>query len=401
MKAVELFAGAGGLALGVARAGFRHALLVEYDRDACSTLRANTELLGCLASSMREVDSREVDYTAFRGCDLVVGGPPCQPFSLGGKHHGPLDDRDMFPEAVRAVREIRPRAFLFENVKGLLRRSFQPYFRYITLQLRYPGLPRLEREDWTQHAARLETVARSKMSAPLEYEVHVRLLNAADYGVPQHRERVFIVGTRSDLGVRWSFPEPTHSREALIRDQSSCGTYWSRHGLLQPNAAAQKGRLPKSDGYQLGIEPVRLPWRTVRDAIGHLQAPDRTRPDPNNQLVEGARSYRGHTGSRLDQPSKTLKAGDHGVPGGENTLAISDGSVRYFTVRECACIQTFPEDYRFEGSWTERMRQIGNAVPPLLAQTVAARLGDLLTRQAPSTECNQPRSLAASAALRP
>ena len=122
------------------------------------------------------------------------------------------------------------------------------------------------------------------------------------------------------------------------------------------------------------------PWRTVRDAICDL-------PDPetkaalgisNHVFQGGARSYPGHTGSPYDLPAKTLKAGDHGVPGGENMLVIDDGSVRYFTVRESARIQTFPDGFKFHGSWTETMRQLGNAVPVLLAQCVASSVAEKL-----------------------
>ena len=98
----------------------------------------------------------------------------------------------------------------------------------------------------------------------------------------------------------------------------------------------------------------------------------------NHRLQSGAKSYVGHTGSPLDLPAKTLKAGDHGVPGGENMLVNPDGSVRYFTVRESARLQTFPDGFYFHGSWTETMRQLGNAVPVLLARTVAASVAEKL-----------------------
>ncbi len=118
-----------------------------------------------------------------------------------------------------------------------------------------------------------------------------------------------------------------------------------------------------------------LPWKTVRDAISDLPDPREGDHSPriaNHWLNPGARVYPGHNGSPLDDPAKVLKAGDHGVPGGENMLAYPDGEVRYFTVRECARLQTFPDEYVFMGSWTETMRQLGNAVPTLLGKVIAA-----------------------------
>jgi DNA (cytosine-5)-methyltransferase 1 len=117
----------------------------------------------------------------------------------------------------------------------------------------------------------------------------------------------------------------------------------------------------------------RLPWLTVRDAISDLGEPARNKSSvlfPNHVLQTGAKSYPGHTGSPLDEPAKTLKAGDHGVPGGENMVRFPNGEVRYFTVRESCRLQTFPDEYVFEGSWSENMRQLGNAVPVTLGEVV-------------------------------
>jgi DNA (cytosine-5)-methyltransferase 1 len=124
----------------------------------------------------------------------------------------------------------------------------------------------------------------------------------------------------------------------------------------------------------------KAPWRTVRDAIADLPDPETKAAlkVPNHMFQGGARSYPGHTGSPLDLPAKTLKAGDHGVPGGENMLVKANGDVRYFTVRESARIQTFPDGFRFHGSWSETMRQLGNAVPVLLAQRVASSVAEKL-----------------------
>ena len=306
---------------------------------------------------------------------VVSGGPPCLPFSLGGKHGGHTDERDMFPEAVRAVRELRPKAFIFENVKGLMRQTFADYFEYVLLQLTHPSFARRSMESWREHCARLEKYHTSQRNLP-QYNVVFRLLNAADYGVPQRRERVFFVGFRSDLGVEWSFPEGEHTEDALLRSQWLSGDYWERHRI------AKKDRPKLSERQLARVERLRTdylfrtgekPWLTVRDATSDLPDPE-TKPTngvTNHTLNIGARSYPGHTGSPLDEPAKTLKAGDHGVPGGENMLSRADGSARYFTVREAARLQTFPDDYVFCGAWTEAMRQLGNAVPVRLAETVA------------------------------
>jgi DNA (cytosine-5)-methyltransferase 1 len=379
MNSIELFAGAGGLAMGMANAGFHHCGLVEWNPYACQTIRENPQRYSDAEGKwlLHEADARQVDYRTL-GTDVAVisGGPPCQPFSLGGKHGGRSDTRDMFPEAVRSVREIGPKAFVFENVKGLLRQNFASYLEYIVLQLTYPSITRDLDESWESHLARLE---RHHTAAPVveetTYKVLFRLLNSANYGVPQKRERVFIVGFRSDLDIEWSFPEPTHSEDALLRSMWITGEYWERHKIARtrrPTLPAKLApRVAKIAAQGLGLDT--LPWVTVRDAIADL-------PDPvnkprnkilNHVYIPGARSYPGHTGSPLDEPAKTLKAGDHGVPGGENMIAMPDGTVRYFTIREAARIQTFPDDYMFHGSWGEIMRQLGNAVPVKLAEVVA------------------------------
>jgi DNA (cytosine-5)-methyltransferase 1 len=386
MRSVELFAGAGGLAMGMANAGFRHAAVIEWNRDACETFRENQRHHAHAVEGwpLIEGDVRHIDYSQLTKDVMVVsGGPPCQPFSLGGKHGGFRDDRDMFPEAVRAVRELRPRAFIFENVKGLLRQTFANYFEYVILQMSHPSFIRKKSESWQEHRARLERHHTAKRGRA-EYNVVFRLVNAADYGVPQKRERVFIVGFRSDLDAKWSFPEATHSEDSLLHAQWVTGEYWDLHKIAarrRPKRARRhEGRVARLRNESL-ID-TRSRWRTVRDAIGDLPNPERGRGGgvgvANHIVNPGARSYPGHTGSPLDEPAKTLKAGDHGVPGGENMLARPDGSIRYFTVREAARLQTFPDGYVFQGAWSEAMRQLGNAVPVKLAESIASTVARTL-----------------------
>lgn len=356
MRSVELFTGCGGLALGLARAGFRHDLMVEWNVDAVETILHNR------AKGIEHVehwpiirsDVREIDWTRYAGVDLVAGGPPCQPFSIGGKHRGDDDHRDMWPQAIRAVREIRPRAFLFENVRGLIRPKFAPYLQSIVGGLTKPG-------------------------SDLRYEVKVIQVNAADFGAAQKRHRVIIAGVRSDLGAD-PFPmlSPTHGRDRLLWEQFVTGSYWQEHDIrrsldsFDPIDAGAVRRLRER-----GVEPRLKRWVTVRDKLRGLGEP--TGSD-NHVFQPGAKVYKGHTGSPLDQPAKALKAGDHGVPGGENMMLLPRGAVRYFSTREAARLQGLPDDYEFPRSWTESMRQLGNAVPSELAEVVGLWMASILTR---------------------
>jgi DNA (cytosine-5)-methyltransferase 1 len=388
MNSIELFAGAGGLGLGIEKAGFVPSLVIERDADACATVRFNfsRKRNGHTSWPLHEVDVRHFDFSGF----VVSGGPPCQPFSIGGRHRGFNDSRDMFPEAARVVRTVRPKVFIFENVRGLLRRSFAKYFEYVILQLTYPEIVSVKEENWIEHLSRLERHHTKGENRGLHYRVTFRLVNAADYGVAQKRERVVIVGFRSDIGEHWSFPPATHSEDALLFSQWVTNEYWDLHRIARkcrPLITAETARRAMKMEEPKGIDR----WQTVRDAISGLPKPGGVEKAEvlNHRFQPGARVYSGHTGSLLDFPAKTLKAGDHGVPGGENMLALADGSVRYFTVRESARLQTFPDWFAFPCSWTESMRQIGNAVPVRLSEIIAKSVLDVLQRhQARSTHGN-------------
>jgi DNA (cytosine-5)-methyltransferase 1 len=327
---VELFAGCGGLALGVEQAGFRHLCLNEFDARACDTLVANgaTQIDSpgddAAAWPLVRGDCHGIDWTPLRGqVDLLAGGPPCQPFSIGGIHRGTNDPRNLWGEAARALREMEPKAFLFENVRGLARPKFRPFFDAVVEDLEGAG-----------------------------YDVAWTTVNAANYGVPQLRWRVFVVGFRRDLDMEWTFPAETHSRSVLV--------------------AAQSGE-PVTNGL--------APWRTLRDALSGLPEPIDGMEHPsiaNHIGVPGARPYLGHSGSTLDLPAKSVKAGVHGCPGGEHMTAFRDGTYRYWTVRETARVQGFPDRWTFVGPRSEAMRQIGNAVPVPLARVFAERIAQTL-----------------------
>lgn len=378
LSSLELFTGAGGLALATHNAGFRHRALFEWNKDACETLRFNAagaavRGLSHWRGKVHEGDVSTVDFSCFSETDLVAGGPPCQPFSLGGKHKGMEDRRDMIPHFIRAVRQVQPRAFIMENVRGLARKSFATYLNYCILQLTYPEIERAARGDWKDHMARLQRHHTSSPKQGLHYNVVLNVLNAADYGVPQVRERLFVVGFRNDINAKWSFPTPTHSQDALLYSKWITGEYWAINSLPQESPPISlRGRLEQLK--KAGSPLLTKPWKTIREAISDLPEPFHGRDENgtifNHRFQPGARPYPGHTGSPIDGPSKTLKAGGHGVPGGENMIETA-GRYRYLTVREAARIQNFPDAWHFKGAWSEAMRQLGNAVPVGLAEAVA------------------------------
>lgn len=397
---IELFTGAGGLAMAVHQAGFRHLLAAEIDSRACATLRANiAEPYDPEARQATELDSpwpliegdiREVGFDRWQGqVDVIAAGVPCQPWSLGGVHKGIGDPRNLWPEFFRAIRETGPRAVIAENVKGLLRPSFRPYYEYILNELRAPFEERVDGEDWRDHDKRLrKAIDKNTGDLAERYDVRHLLVNAADYGVPQVRWRVFVIGFRRDLGVEaWEFPKPTHSEVALLRAQAD-GSYWERH------------RIPKRWRHTPGVVLTRqhdgeaAPWRTLRDALARpteLGEPIGDKMEHPKYLHHygwpGAREYPGHTPNELDRPAKTVNRGVHGVPGGETVLRRQDGSIRYMTVREVARVMTFPDHWRLAGPRGEQMRQLGNAVPVALGHVMANAVAETLRpRRTPQPE---------------
>lgn len=380
---LELFSGGGGLAVGLNTAGFSPISHYEYDAHACKTLRLNTaSATPTVSGPVYDSDALKIEWQQILDWGhikppvrLLAGGAPCQPFSLGGKHKAHHDGRNLFPEVVRAIRSLKPRAVLLENVRGLLRKGFRPYFDYILKQLECPSIAPQPNELWQNHYDRIRKHQCSVGYLP-EYHVQWRLFDSADFGVPQNRFRVFIVAVAEGLPL-YRFPQTTHSREALLWEQES-GAYWKRHGIRKPKSLFGKSAPNPND--------AKLPWVTVRDALYGLPAPALRQEDSamNHWVIPGARHYAGHGGSDLDWPSKTIKAGVHGVPGGENTLIDDEGKLRYYTLREAARIQTFPDNHFFEGARIHVTRQIGNAVPCKLAAAVARPLFELLRQDATS-----------------
>ncbi len=316
---IELFAGGGGMALGLEEAGVRDLAFVEYDHQACETLRANRPKWNVI-----EADVHNVDFTPWSGqIDLVSGGAPCQAFSYAGKKLGFGDTRGtLFAEFARCVREARPRMFLFENVRGLLS------------------------HDKGRTFATIKHVFES-----LGYDVQYRVLNAAYYGVGQKRERLIVIGVRGDLKdtVRFEYPEPedhmTTLRDALKDVPDSPGQTYS------PAKAAVMRLVPPGGCW------VDLPDDVARAYMG--------------------RSYYSGGGRRgmarriaWDEPCLTLTTS----PSQKQTERCHPDETRPFTVREYARIQAFPDDWEFSGGLGDQYRQIGNAVPVELARRVGVQV---------------------------
>ncbi|MGW1258420.1 DNA cytosine methyltransferase [Streptomyces sp. NPDC002513] len=411
---VELFAGGGGLAMAVHAAGFRPLLVNELAPRACQSLRDNPPDPTDPEKAWPLVpgDVSDISFTdhVTEEVDVLAGGPPCQPFSLGGVHKGTEDKRNMFPEMFRAIQEMRPKAVICENVRGLLRPSFKPYFNYILNELTLPFERRDKNATWEEHNDALEKAIANESVDPSErYVVKAMEVNAADYGVPQIRNRVIIVAFRADLGVNWGefMPKETHSYESLIHSMREGGPYWTERHKDVPADVRKRviANLPELDYENKKVkEKLQLePWRTLRDAIAGIDEnegkplPYVTEEAVKKKLVvrdipdhvgwPGARMYSGHTPNVLDRPAKTVKAGVHGVPGGESVMQLDDPNFvnegggtgyRYMTVRETARVMTFPDRWILDGPRGEKMRQLGNAVPVKLGTVFSKAVADAL-----------------------
>lgn len=285
IKSAELFAGGGGLVLGTGLAGAHHVALAEWNRWACDTLRNNQAEGYPLLQGARvfEGDVRDIDWAeAAQGVDLLAGGPPCQPFSSGGLSRAADDPRDMFPAMTDAIQQVQPRAFIVENVKGLTRTAFAEYYSYIKLRLTYPTLRAKEGESWVEHLERLRSMDNHGSAADLSYRLVDTVVDAADYGVPQHRHRVFLVGFRADVIDGWSFPAPTHSGAALRaaairRHHPVWNTYLDGLGNHDPGKGRYEGMKPLWDH----LHPGR-PWATKLKA---------QRPETPDEVATNVLSY--------------------------------------------------------------------------------------------------------------
>ncbi len=302
LTCVEICAGAGGQALGLHLAGFEHLALVEFEADYCEVLKQNMPEWNVICA-----DVHNFDGTSYQGIDLLAGGVPCPPFSVASKQLGKDDERDLFPEAIRLVAEMKPRAVMLENVRGFLDPKFSEYREYI-----------------------VETIEK------LGYKVHIKLLNACDYGVPQLRPRVVIVGIRNDIKTEFEYPE--------------------EHGELAPTVGDTLRDLMGANGWS-GLDE----WVAGADKI----APT---------IVGGSKK---HGGPDLG-PARARKAwAELGVDGkgiaNEAPAADFEGMPR-LTKEMVALIQGFPPEWTFGKRKTAACRMIGNAFPPPVAKAVGLEI---------------------------
>lgn len=322
LNAIDLFAGAGGLSLGLHLAGWYVTDAFEFDTQAVHTYQNNFD-----GTNVIKADVREIDFSSYRGIDLVVGGPPCQPFSVAGKQLASADSRDMVPHFVRAIQQSQPKAFMMENVAGLLTRKHHHYVANTIAEFESAG-----------------------------YDVDVCLLDAACFGVPQHRKRVFFVGTQHGQ-LSFDFPHSTHGDDlsplVTVEDalksvpddepNNAIVTY-AKRPVLRPSPWA--GMLVNGKGRPLNLTE---PSRTIPATAG------------------GNRTH------ILDPDGVLLKYHQYLMQGGKPRSGIVDG-VRRITVRESARLQSFPDSFCFLGTRSSQYKQVGNAVPPLLAYALGKSL---------------------------
>ena len=329
-NSIELFAGAGGLAIGLERAGLHAIALNEFDKDACNTLRLNRPHWNVL-----EGDIRNVDFSSYIDVDFVSGGFPCQAFSYAGNQRGFEDTRGtLFFEFARVIQEVQPKVFLGENVRGLL-----------------------------EHDSG-KTLATIKASiADLGYTlIDPKVLKAIFFRVPQKRERLFLIAVRNDLiqFAKFNWPSP-YKRVMVLRDALKAGELYSSD---VPDSGGQA--YPTRKKAIMDLVPPGGYWRNLPDYV---------------QREYMQKSYflgGGKTGMarRLswDEPSLTLTC----APAQNQTERCHPEETRPLKVREYARIQTFPDDWEFAGSMSSQYKQIGNAVPVNLAYAVGCSIVGLL-----------------------
>lgn len=302
MRIVSLFSGAGGLDLGLCKAGHEIIWAIDIDKDAVQTYREN------ISDNILLGDVTAIDFNSLPDCDVIVGGFPCQGFSIANRKRNISDERNLlYKSFYNAIKIKKPRFFIAENVKGILSLGQGIVVSQIIADFKDAG-----------------------------YNVNLSLINMADYGIPQTRQRVIFLGERIDLtNTHFAWPDKTHSKDGKS--------------------------LPK--------------WVSMKEAISHFPEPAEDCCYPNHVCSSykiSVKNFTGHRRSDPDKPSPTILARGNG---GGGVVAIPHyNGVRRLTIRESAAIQTFPDDFRFFGTMSSCYRQIGNAVPVHFAYLMGKQL---------------------------
>lgn len=316
ITAIELFAGAGGFALGMEQAGIKTLAYVECDKKACMTLRHNRPEWNVI-----EEDIRKTDFSPYKGIDLVTGGFPCQTFSYAGKRMGFDDVRGtLFYEYARCIKETNPKAFIAENVKGLLTHDKGKTFQTII-----------------------------SVFGELGYRIQYRILNACYFGVGQKRERVIIIGIRNDIDVSYEYPKEEEKQTTLRDALKNCPVSTGAH-------------YPEKKRKVLELVPAGGCW---------VDLPEKVAMEYMGKSYYSGGGRRGMA-KRMswDEPCLTLTCS----PMQKQTERCHPDETRPFTVREYARIQSFPDGWEFCGTDTDKYRQIGNAVPVELSRRICANM---------------------------
>lgn len=325
---IDLFCGAGGLSLGLEAGGLDCVAAVEVNRDACDTFSSRHT-----TARLYDGPIQKVNFSTYKGVPLIVGGPPCQPFSAGGKGLAAGDARDMIPQFLRAVKEAVPKGFLMENVPGLAGPNHRTYL-----------------------ASALSEFAK------LGYSIACEVVNAAEYGIPQKRRRLIIVGIR-DNGLQFAFPRPTHGPRGN-KSFVAAGSILTRIIAKEPANTSK-------------VVYAKTPDLRPSPYDGHLfNGGGRAinLREPSHTILASAGGNKTHF---LDAHDEVPAYHRHLASGGRPRIGTLPGG-RRLSVEESAALQAFPKGMRFAGSRSSQYAQVGNAVPPALAKVLGEALAKAL-----------------------
>ncbi|WP_104735531.1 DNA cytosine methyltransferase [Hanstruepera ponticola] len=369
MNVIDLFSGCGGLALGFKWAGFNTLLASDVDENCEKTYKFNFPRVPFIREDLRDISTNQIKSQVTESVDVVIGGPPCQGFSLANKNRNKVkhDPRnELFYEFVRVVTDLQPKAFVMENVRGLL-------------SMQKGKVIQLMKEEFE--------------NAGFGYDVDYKVLLASDYGVPQNRQRVIMIGIRKDLNIKPEFPIQTHDRPITvweaISDLPQIKASEGEEKMAYKSHAENKYQafMRQSSSAVFNHVAMRHTKRLIDrfqvikagQSLAHVPqehaAVKRGKPKEKSKIVFSQNNQRLHA----DRPAPTIAASFQ-------SNFIHPYLHRNFTAREGARLQSFPDDFIFQGmrtkmSWEKGLsqyQQIGNAVPPLLGYAIANKINEIL-----------------------